>query len=38
VGNGEYKQAVNELFELRDAKTAAGAPPALRPAIARPAL
>jgi alpha-beta hydrolase superfamily lysophospholipase len=36
VGNGEYKRAVSELFELRDPAPAAGAAPALSPVAARP--
>jgi hypothetical protein len=37
VGNGEYKRAVRELFEMREPATAAGGTPALRPAMAQPA-
>ena len=38
VGNGEYKRAVHELFELREPSTATDATPAPRPALVRPAL
>jgi uncharacterized protein len=38
VGNGEYKRAVHELFELREPATATDATPAPRPSPVRPAL
>jgi len=38
VGNGEYKRAVHELFEMREPATAAGTTPALRSSGPQPTL